>query len=76
MLILNEQKNIPRSRKIKALLALKGVSAFSIARKLGVDRSLITKVISDKTYNKSPRVRAAIAEALDVPYEELWGKEE
>lgn len=56
-------QNTPRSRWIRALLVLKGISGAEIAREVGVHRSTIFKVIDGVT--KSVRLRKAIAEALE-----------
>lgn len=60
--------------KIKIELLKKGVSGAEIARKEGVDRTAIYHVIKGDT--KSPRLRKAIAEAVELPVEALWGEPE
>ncbi len=50
----------------------KGITAGDIGRTIGVTRQAVNGVI--KGYWPSPRVENAIADALGVPYEKLWGK--
>jgi lambda repressor-like predicted transcriptional regulator len=61
------------ARKIKALLILKGIPGAGIARKMNVDRTAIYHVIMGRS--KSKRIRKAIAEALDMRVEDLWGED-
>lgn len=60
--------------EIRALLTLKGVTGAEIARRAGVDRTAVYKVIAGNS--RSLRLRRMIADALDLPYEEVWGQEE
>jgi len=58
------EHHIPRRRKIKAYLAMKGIKQADIARKLGVSKSVVSTIIKgDKT---SKRVAAALR-AYGVP---------
>jgi len=65
---------IPVSKYIRIEMIKKDVKGAEIARRIGVNRSAISKTIDGKI--KSYRLRKAIAEALGVPYEELWGEED
>lgn len=58
------------AKKIKILMVEKEVSGAEIARSLGFTRTAVYHVIAGK--RKSPRIRTAIASALDVPVEDLW----
>ena len=60
-------------KKIKILMIDKEITRADIARKAHVGRAAICMVISGR--NKGQRLRAAIADALGVRYEVLWGKE-
>lgn len=60
------------AKKIKLLIVEKEIPGAAIARDLGVDRTAVYHVISGKS--KSPRIRVAIANALNVPVEDLWAK--
>jgi transcriptional regulator with XRE-family HTH domain len=64
--------NKRRYKKIRRLMITKGVSGAEIARQIGVTRNLINGVILG--YWESPRAKQAVADALGVPYEKLWGK--
>lgn len=59
--------------KIKIEMLKVGISAVAIARKAGVDRSAISHVIAGR--HKSKRLRRAIADALGLPYKEVWGED-
>lgn len=63
-------KEIPTPKRIRILMLLKGISGAEIARRAGVDRTAIYKVIDG--ISRSPRLRKAIADALGIPVEELW----
>lgn len=52
----------------------KGITGGDIARTLNVSRTAVNSVIKGRW--RSPRVQEAIAHALGVPYEKLWGKKE
>lgn len=68
-----EGKPLPVQRKIRALTVLKGISWQEVAHQNGLTRSAIYDVMKGKTI--SPRIRKLIADTLEVPYEDLWGKE-
>jgi len=51
----------------------KGITAGDIGRMIGVTRAAVNYVIIGHVV--SPRLRKVIAEALEQPYEKLWGKE-
>lgn len=63
---------IPISKQIRIEMIKKGIRGAEIARRIGVDRTAIYKTLDGKI--KSKKLRKAIAEALGVPYEELWGE--
>jgi len=58
---------------IKALLENKGITQADIAKRLGQTQANVSQVISGKVKN-SPEIQRVIAETLDMPYAELWGK--
>lgn len=62
------------NRKVKALMVLNGIKAVDIAKRLGLSPVTVNIVLNG--YGKSHRVQKAIADALKVTYEELWGKRE
>ena len=59
-----------KPNEIKAALILAEVSQASIAKKLGVSRAAIFYVINGD--RPSPRIRAAIAEAISQPVSEVF----
>lgn len=61
------------SRKIKALMVLKGVKAVDIARQLHLSPVTVNVVLNG--YGKSRKVQKAIADALQVEFDELWNTE-
>ena len=65
--------NFPREKKIKILGTLLGINWAEVARKIGVTRVAIYRTISGEI--KSKRLRKAIADALHIPYSELWNEE-
>jgi transcriptional regulator with XRE-family HTH domain len=58
--------------KIKALLMEKEIRHKDIAEALGVSNALISGVLGG--YFESRRVKQAIADALQMKYEKVWGK--
>jgi hypothetical protein len=70
-----EQSKKIRNRylRIRTLMLKKGITGGDIARTLGVTRIAINSVI--KGVFNSPRIRAAIASSLGLPYGKLWGEE-
>lgn len=70
-LILNNE-DFSTDQKITILLVKKNMKSIDITRKYGVHSTLISSVKSGRLKNKN--VRKTIAEALDVPYEELWNE--
>lgn len=58
-------------RQIRAQLLLSNRTTVSIARKLGVSRQLVSHVIHRRLDNS--RVRAAVADAIGVAYQVVWG---
>ena len=59
-----------KAMKIKVEMLKKRLSGAEIARKAGVDRSAVYHVIAGRSTSK--RLRQAIADALDMPYDEVW----
>jgi len=59
-----------QGKKIKALMALAGISGAEIARTLGVHRSAVSKVADGVM--KSRRIREAIARDLKTRVHDLW----
>lgn len=59
-----------RSKKIKKLMIDAEISAAEIGRRLGISRVAVIGVINGNWTSR--RVQRAIAEALGVPYKELW----
>lgn len=57
--------------QIRAALLLKGVTLTAIARKCGVSTASVSRVIARQTTSK--RIRAAIADAIGRPEEEVFG---
>jgi len=62
------------SSEIKGLMKKLGVSQEDIARKLGITRVYVNRVINGERSTK--RVRQAISDAVGKPYEEVWGDED
>lgn len=58
---------------IKIEMLKKGITGGDIGRSIGVTRTAIALVINRKRV--SPRLRRAIATAINMPYEEVWGEE-
>ncbi len=56
--------------RIKAAMKLKKLTNSDIARKTGVTHEWISKTINGRA--KSARIKQAISECLDIPYNELW----
>ena len=71
-LVTVEMPKKERIRRRKALLIERGISQASIAQKLGVRPHTVSMVMGE--FNKTPRIRKAVAEALNLPYEKLWKK--
>jgi lambda repressor-like predicted transcriptional regulator len=59
-------------QEIKAALILKGVSQTSIAKELGVAKSLVSMVIYGA--EKNAKVRKTIAKIIGQPVKEIWPK--
>jgi transcriptional regulator with XRE-family HTH domain len=64
---------IKQVRKIKSLMMLKGITGKEIARRERVSMTWVSLVLNGRA--PSERIRRAIAEALRVSYESIWGKE-
>ena len=56
--------------KLKAAMKASKISNAMIARETGVSHEWVSKVINGKA--DSYRIKQAIAEAVKIPYEELW----
>lgn len=59
-----------KPNEIKAALVLRGITAVSIAKSLGLARSNVTATISGK--RRTPRIRQAIAAAIGRPVAEVF----
>lgn len=59
-----------KTRKIKGLLILKGITVKSIAQELGVSITFVSMVINQK--KKSRRIMSHISGLLGTSYEETW----
>lgn len=64
-------KKIARRNLAKALLGMHRIRSRDLARQIGVHESLICHVLSGR--GKSRRVQQAIADVLNMSFEELWG---
>lgn len=60
------------NRKVKSLLIENGIKQADIAKELGVTRGTVSAAITG--YHQSRRVKQAVADALNIDYEKLWGK--
>lgn len=60
--------------KIKIELLKKGITSARIAESLGVDRTYISHVLAGRF--KTPKIRKAIAQAIDMRVEELWPEDD
>lgn len=63
-------KAVDQERLVRGMMYITGVRQIDIARKYNIDKTVLSKVLSGK--RKSPRVRQAIAQELNVPVEMLW----
>lgn len=73
-----------RMIRVKVAMMERDLTAADIARRTrpaswgkGLTRHHVTKEAIQQTINgrlKSPRLRKAIAEAVGVPYDQLWGE--
>jgi len=61
------------NKKIKILLINNDLDVAKLARKIKKNRSWVSQVLYG--HIKGEPTRRAIAEALGVPYEELWGED-
>jgi predicted XRE-type DNA-binding protein len=63
--------------KIKAKMDEGKITQASIAAQTGVTQAYVSMVISKKTHNFNAqqiiKVQQAIADALNLPYEAVWG---
>ncbi len=58
--------------KVKVLMLQKKISQTDIANNLSIKPSTVSGIVNG--HRKSLRIQKAIAEALGMPYEKLWGK--
>lgn len=56
--------------RIKAAMKAKKITNALIAKQTGVTYQWISMVIHG--HSKSPRIKKAIADCLEIPYNELW----
>ncbi|NJL58264.1 MAG: transcriptional regulator [Desulfobacteraceae bacterium] len=59
-------------RRVKKTIAQNGMNITSLAKATGYTRSHISNVIHG--HFKSPKAREAIANALNIESQKLWGK--
>jgi len=59
-----------KSRKIKGLLMMKGITVTSIAKSMEVSLTFVSLVLNEK--KKSKRIQEHIAGLLGLTYSELW----
>ena len=69
---LNKAKKITRADVARGLMRIYKIRSRDLAKQIGVDESLVCAVLAGR--KKSRRIQQAIAFAVGVPYEELWGK--
>lgn len=58
-------------RKIRSILALRGMSVADLAREIGISRQAAHYIVVGKTVR--PTSRLAVASVLGVRVEDLWG---
>jgi len=63
-------RNIENIRRIKALMALNGITGVDIAKELNVSPNTVYVVLAG--YGKSRRIQEAVARALRMTVGELW----
>ena len=68
----NKQKKITHADIARGLMRVNKIRNRDIANQVGVCDAVVCQVLYGK--KKSRRVQQAIAFAVGVPYEELWGK--
>jgi lambda repressor-like predicted transcriptional regulator len=61
-----------KSRKIKGLLMMRGITVTSIAKSMEVSLTFVSLVINEK--KKSKRIQEYVAQLLGLTYSELWEK--
>jgi len=59
-----------KSRKIKGLLMMRGITVTSIAKSMEVSLTFVSLVLNEK--KKSKRIQEHIARLLGLTYSELW----
>jgi len=59
----------PAIRKIKAVIALKGLNTYKIADMIGVTPPAISRTLAGN--RKNPRLRSAISRLLGIPFN-VW----
>lgn len=59
-----------RRRKIKSLMALRGITGADIARKLSVSHITVSVVLGG--HGTSKRIRKGIADAIGLNVNDLW----
>jgi transcriptional regulator with XRE-family HTH domain len=67
------------AREIKYLMKLRHINQRDIEAQAGISYTVLSKFLSTTdrrsiNYKKAPHIRKAIAEALDVPFDDLWGE--
>jgi transcriptional regulator with XRE-family HTH domain len=70
----NIPENASRLNYVRGLLAAHRIRSREIARSLGIKDSTVSHLLAGRT--KSRRVQKAIAEALNMSFEDVWGTPE
>ncbi len=65
-------KKITRLDYARGLLRMHHIRSRDIAKRIGVHESIVCHVLAGR--GKSHRVQQAIADALNMSFEDLWGK--
>jgi len=69
-----KERNEERRRWIRSQMVLVNVSGAGIGRQLGISRATVSNVIAGREV--SVRVQRAIAEALKMDFQAVWGMSE
>ncbi|MCK5601895.1 hypothetical protein KAR91_08505 [Candidatus Pacearchaeota archaeon] len=71
-LTLGKSKKITRPDLARGLMRAYKIRSRDLAKQIGVPESNVCAILAGR--KKSRRIQQAIAFAVGVPYEELWGK--
>jgi len=64
-------KKITHLNYVRGLLRMHNIRSRDLAKRIGVHESVVCHVLAGR--GKSHRVQQAIAEALEIDFEDLWG---